>query len=147
MSALAITITREEMAELLPVETPGSLGPDEVRGRTLVSLISPGTELSWNYLGKGGQFPSTPGYAAIFETEEVGSSVHGIEPGKRFFCMGGHRSIQQHAASNVVPVPVGLASQEAHSAQWMGMGASALRIRLPASLDIRGLQVGIALAG
>ena len=55
MSALAITMTREEMAELLPVEMRASPGPNEVRGRTLVSPVSPGTELSWNYLGNGGQ--------------------------------------------------------------------------------------------
>lgn len=127
MSALAITITREEMAELLPVEMPpASLGPDEVKGRTLVSLVSPGTELSWNYLGKGGQFPNTPGYAAVFQAEEIGSNVKGIKSGDRLFCTGGHRSIQQHAANSVVPVPEGLAPQEAVLARLMGVTMTTL---------------------
>jgi threonine dehydrogenase-like Zn-dependent dehydrogenase len=126
MSALAITITGKEQAALLPVETPGSLGPDEVKGRTLVSLVSPGTELSWNYLGKGGQFPSTPGYAAVFEAEEIGSNVSGIKPGVRLFCMGNHQSIQQHAVSNVVPVSDGLAPQEAVLARLMGVTMTTL---------------------
>lgn len=126
MNALAITMTRKEMAELLPVEMPTSLGPDEVRGYTLVSLVSPGTELSWNYVGKGGQFPSMPGYAAIFEAEEIGSNVNDIKPGERLFCMGGHRSMQQHTANNVVPVPDGLASQEAVLARLMGVTMTTL---------------------
>ena len=126
MTTLAVTITGREEAALLPVETPASLGPDEVRGRTLVSLVSPGTELSWNYLGKGGQFPSTPGYAAVFEAEEIGSNVSGVKPGARLFCMGGYRSIQQQAAGSVFPVPCGLASEEAVLARLMGVSVTTL---------------------
>jgi len=126
MTASAITITGREQAALLPVEPPASLGPDEVRGRTLVSLISPGTELASNYLAKDGQFPSTPGYAAIFEAEEIGSNVSGTKPGARLFCMGGHRSIQQHAIGSVVPVPCGLAPQEAVLARLMGVTITTL---------------------
>lgn len=126
MNTLAITITRQEEAALLPVETPASLAPDEVRGRTLVSLVSPGTELACNYLGKGGNFPSNPGYAAVFEAEEIGSDVSEIKPGTRLFCSGKHRSIQQHAANSVVPVPEGLAPQEAVLARLMGVTMTTL---------------------
>ena len=126
MKALAVTVTRKEMAELLPVEPPASLGPDEVRGRTLVSLVSPGTELAWNYLGQGGQFPSTPGYSAVFVAEEIGSDVEGIEPGARLFCMGGHRSVQQRRANAAVPIPDGLAPREAVLARLMGVTATTL---------------------
>ena len=55
-------VTRREIAELLPSEPLGSLEPEEVRGRTLVSLVSPGTEIQ-AYLSDS---PSTPGYAAVF---------------------------------------------------------------------------------
>lgn len=127
MTAFAITITSKEQAALLPVDTPTtSLGSNEVRGHTLVSLVSPGTELSWNYLGKGGQFPSTPGYAAVFQAEDIGSDVSGIKPGERLFCMGEHRSIQQQAAGNVVPVPEGLAPHEAVLARLMGVTMTTL---------------------
>jgi len=126
MSALAITITRKEIAELLPVEMPASLRPNEVRGRTIASLVSPGTELSWSYLGNGGEFPSTPGYAAVFQAEEIGSDVKGIKPGARLFCMGGHRSVQQHLANSVVSVPDGLAPQEAVLARLMGVTMTTL---------------------
>ena len=67
----AVTITAKEIAELLPLERPkGPVGLDEVAGKTLVTLISAGTELASAYLGSN--FPSTPGYAAVFQVEEVG---------------------------------------------------------------------------
>ena len=108
------------------MDLPASVGPDEVRGRTLVSLVSPGTELAWNYLGKGGQYPSTPGYAAVFEAEKIGSQVSGIRPGECFLCMGGHRSVQQQPAHAIVPVPDGLAPREAVLARLMGVTMTTL---------------------
>ena len=126
MTASAITMIGPEEAALLPVETLGSLGPDEVRGPTLVTLISPGTEISWNYLGQGGEFPNFPGYAAVFEANEIGSNVNGINPGDRLFCMGGHRSVQQHTANNVVQIPHKLASQEAVLIRLMGVTMTTL---------------------
>ena len=126
MNTLAITITGKEQATLQSVDTPAFLGADEVRGRTLVSLISPGTEISWNYLGMGGEFPTTPGYSAVFRAEEIGSEVSEIEPGALLFCMGGHRSVQQHAAGNVVPLPEGLAPKQAVLARLMGVSMTTL---------------------
>ena len=127
MTAQIITITEKEKAVLLPVEMAGPIEPNEVRGPTLVSLVSPGTELSGSYLGLHGRhFPATPGYAAVFEVEEIGSEVSGIEHGDLLFCMGGHRSIQQHSVDNVVPVPDGLAPQEATLARLMGVTMTTL---------------------
>jgi NADPH:quinone reductase-like Zn-dependent oxidoreductase len=87
----AVTFTAREQAELLPIEqdqTP--LGPRQVAGRTLVSLISAGTELAGAY--QGTSFPRVPGYAAVFEVEAVGDEVEGIGVGDHAFCMGPHRS-------------------------------------------------------
>jgi len=68
----AVTITRREQAELLPVEANATpLAANEVTGQTLISLISAGTELAWAYLGD--TFPRTPGYAAVFRVDAVGS--------------------------------------------------------------------------
>jgi hypothetical protein len=79
MTPCAITMTAKEKAELLPIEPPGALKPSEVRGRTLVTLVSPGTELAWNYLGNqpgsDRPFPNRPGYAAVFRAEEIGADV------------------------------------------------------------------------
>ena len=121
------------MAELLPAELPGSLGPDEVRGRTLVSLVSPGTEISANYLSEN---PSTPGYAAVFLAEEIGSNVEGVKLGEQLFCMGGHRSVQQRPSNSVVRVPEGLKPQEAVLARLMGVTTTTLMTTLARPGDV-----------
>ena len=130
MTHCAITVTAKEKAELLPIDAPGPLGSRDVRGRTVATLVSPGTELSWNYLGNqpdpAHAFPSRPGYAAVFRAEEIGPEVKDLESGALLFCMGGHRSIQQHGVGGVVPVPPGLAPQEAVLARLMGVTMTTL---------------------
>jgi len=126
MPAIAITVTSREEVALLPFEPPSRLGQNEVRGHTLITLVSPGTELAWNFLGQGGEFPNFPGYAAVFKVDEIGSKVKRIKPGDRVFCMGGHRSIQQHDARNVIPIPDNLSSQEAVLTRLMGVTMTTL---------------------
>jgi threonine dehydrogenase-like Zn-dependent dehydrogenase len=124
MKYCAISITAKEQAELVNVDAPGALGPNEVRGRTLCTLISPGTELAWNYLGTS--FPSFPGYAATFVAEELGSEVKNITIGNVYFCMGSHRSFQQVDAQTASPVPDGLPPEEAVLARLMGVSMTTL---------------------
>lgn len=89
MRYCAISITAKECAELADVAAPKALGPNEVRGKTLFTLVSPGTELAYNYTGTS--FPSFPGYAATFVAEKVGAEVDGISEGDVCFCIGSHR--------------------------------------------------------
>src|SRR5438552_3617498 len=80
----AVTITAREQAELLPIERDSRpLGPREVAGRTLATLVSAGTELASAY--QGADFPRVPGYAAVFEIEAAGTEVTGLEVGERAF--------------------------------------------------------------
>src|SRR5438552_2452709 len=103
----AVTFTAREQAELLPVERDARpLGPHEICGRTLATLVSAGTELAGGYLGTS--FPRVPGYAAVFEVEEAGSEVTGIGVGDQLFSMGPHRSYQRVTQEQAVPVPEGL---------------------------------------
>src|SRR5437773_12560374 len=103
----AVTITAREQAELLPIERDiRPLGPRGVAGRTVPSLISAGTELAGAYLGD--TFPRVPGYAAVFEVEEIGSEVADLRVGGRVFCMGPHRSYQRVGREQALPVPDGL---------------------------------------
>lgn len=132
MKISEVTVTRREMAELLPSEPPGSLGPEEIRGRTLVSLVSPGTEIQ-AYLSDS---PSTPGYAAVFIAEEIGCNVEGINRGEQLFCMGGHRSLQQLPSKSVVRVPEGLTPEEAVLARLMGVTITTLMTTLARPGDV-----------
>lgn len=124
MNNYAITVTAKEKAEFLEVEFPQVLNPNEVRGKTLCSLISPGTELGFNYCGS--KFPTNPGYAAIFIAEEIGSEVKDIENGTVLFCQGKHRSFQQADVTRTVKVPTGLLPEKAVVARLAGVSMTTL---------------------
>lgn len=99
------------------------LGPTEVRGRTLATLISPGTELAW---AETGNFPLRPGYAAVYEAEELGRDVRGISRGDKLLSMGAHRSTQQFDQRYLLKVPDGLAPETAVLARLMGVSMTTL---------------------
>ena len=103
--------------------TDALLQPDEIRGRTLCTLISQGTEIGW---ANGETFPIRPGYAAVFEVTEVGTAVRGITPGMLRFAMGAHRATQTHLAQHTLPLPQGLDPQMAVVARLMGVSMSTL---------------------
>ncbi len=124
MKNYAVTITAKEKAELREVAELPVLKPNDIRGRAICSLISPGTELAWNYCGKN--FPTTPGYAAVFKVDEIGSDVKDIAKGDVIFHKGGHRSIQQCSATDAVKVPAGLAPEKAVIARLIGVSFTTL---------------------
>ena len=122
MSGKEIIFPQKNSFVLADCETP-PLGPTEVRGRTLATLVSPGTELAW---ATGHDFPIRPGYAAVFEVEECGAAVHDVKVGTRLFCMGPHRSVQQVEHRFTLPVPDGLSAEEAVIARLIGVSMTTL---------------------
>ena len=140
-SVYAITFTAREQAELLPVaDAVLEPGPNEIAGRTLVTLASPGTELNGAYLGA--TFPRYPGYAAIFTVERVGSAVTGVQVGDVRFCMGHHRSYQCFPVAETVAVPAGLAPERAVFTRLMGVTMATLSTtaaRPPALVMVTGV--------
>ncbi len=121
----AITITHKERAELLPFEESTQVGPDEIAGRTLATLVSAGTELNSSYLAEKGH-PTTPGYAAVVEVEEAGERVERFRPGDVVFCMGGHRSYHKVNQDQALSVPAGLPAEVATFARLMGVSMTTL---------------------
>ncbi|NLN91194.1 MAG: dehydrogenase [candidate division WS1 bacterium] len=130
-------------AELAPCERPqAALSASQIEGRTLVSLISPGTEMNWGY--RNGPFPNTQGYAAILEVERVGEGVQGVRPGDWVFAQGQHRSWQRVEAIETRPVPEGLAPEVAVFCRLMGITMSALTTtaaRPPDGVLVTGLGI------
>ncbi len=124
MNFTAIAIVGPEEAEIIEQEAPDALAPNEVRGQTLYTLISPGTELASCY--QGTRHPCFPGYAAVFRVDEVGADVTDIQPGEHAFCMGRHQSLQWRAREDVVPVPAGLAPEIAVLTRLMGVTMTTL---------------------
>ncbi len=99
------------------------LGPDEIRGQTIATLISQGTELAW---ANGDDFPIRPGYAAVFRVDEIGTAVQGISAGDLRFCMGHHRSTQQYPVRYTLAVPQGMEAETALLARLMGVSMTTL---------------------
>ena len=100
-----------------------ALKPGEIRGRTLCTLVSQGTELGW---ANGDSFPIRPGYAAVFEVQDIAPDVTNVAPGDLRFAMGCHRSTQTHPVWQTLPVPKGLAPEIAVVARLLGVTISTL---------------------
>jgi threonine dehydrogenase-like Zn-dependent dehydrogenase len=135
MSASEFTIRfpAERSAELIACErekTP--LRPNEIEGKTLYSLISPGTELNvycGHYVRNNlswGRFPFTPGYAAVCEVERTGAAVTDIAPGDRVFCIGFHRTFQRIDRDQCIPIPARLDPAHAPFARIMNITMTTL---------------------
>ena len=78
MNEFSVTFTEKEMAKLLPVEVDtGDVGPKEVAGHTLATLISAGTEINSGYLGDN--FPKGSGYAAVFQGEQEAAKSKAVQ--------------------------------------------------------------------
>ncbi len=135
-----IVFTAKGKAELVDCERPSEpLGPKEVEGRTLATVVSAGTELA---IYAGDSFPKRPGYAAVFEAESVGAEVTGVKPGDVLLCMGPHRSFQRGEVGGLLPVPLGLAPEHAAFARLMGVSMTTLvttAARPPARVIVTGL--------
>jgi len=99
------------------------LRPGEIRARTLGTLVSQSTEIGW---ANGDSFRIRPGYAAVFEVEQVGEGVSGIHVGERRFAMGYHRATQTHEAQHTLPLPKGLAPETAVLARLIGVPMTTL---------------------
>ncbi|MER9236824.1 zinc-binding dehydrogenase [Mesorhizobium sp. M0622] len=117
-----IVFTGRRKFELLDYDDAPA-APNEVRGRTLATLVSPGTELAW---ADAGDFPVRPGYAAVFEAEDIGAAVSGINPGDRLLCMGAHRSTQKTDARYLLKLPDGVSPETAVVARLMGVSMTTL---------------------
>ena len=141
-----VTFPQRERVEVVERARDGSPpGADEVEGPTLVSLVSPGTEINLQLLGE--RFPSDPGYTAVFRVEAVGQDAKGLEPGDLALCsgpagVGGHRSWQRVPAAMAVAVPEGLEPAAAAHARLAAVSMSTLATtpaRPPGPVLITGL--------
>ena len=101
----------------------GRLGPHDIRGPTVATLVSQGTEMGWS---EGDAFPVRPGYAAVFRVEEVGARVSRVQKGELRFCMGYHRQTQQYPARFTLPVPEGMPAETALLARLMGVSMTTM---------------------
>ena len=117
-------------------------------GSTVVSLVSPGTELAVYRsiytedapLGS----PAVPGYAAVFRIEEFGEDVKRLEVGQLVYGMGGHGSRQCLPADVVRALPARLPPAIAVFARLAAVNMTTLvttRAQPPGPVLVLGLGV------
>lgn len=120
MKTLAVSFPQPRSVELVEQEVPDP-GPGQVLTRTLVSLLSTGTEM-WCYRGEFDEqttwanwvrFPFTPGYQSVGEVVALGEDVEGIRPGDRVFLTAGHVGYVVSDAGAVVKVPEDVSEEDA----------------------------------
>jgi 2-desacetyl-2-hydroxyethyl bacteriochlorophyllide A dehydrogenase len=120
MKTQAVLFSAPGVVETCTVDVP-DLGPRQIMTETLVSTISPGTEIRMlaGHYGAAGKFPYVPGYNAISRIVEVGSEAREWRVGDLvstinpqafpgITCLyGGHSKIQVHALDiDQRPIPL-----------------------------------------
>ena len=146
MQAQRVMFTAPNVVELQTFEFDPTPGPTEVTIRTLVSIISAGTELaclrgteSWARL------PLNPGYGSVGEVIALGSQVQGLKVGDWVLTYGKHAS---HTKARVMalPLPKGLEPTQAVFARMANVSITALRVS-PPELGDRVAVIGMGLVG
>ena len=103
----SVIFTKRQTAELLASDFYEIPGFGEIIGKTLVSVISSGSESGgfMCYGGSEGNYPCETGYAGIMEIISVGPDVTAFKPGDLVFSKTPHRLYNKAAAADVIPVP------------------------------------------
>lgn len=97
---------------------------DEIQGKTLVTLVSPGTELHANYFAA--HFPNVSGYAGVYRALAVGAEVKHLKAGDLFFAAGNHASEITLKEAGATPIPEGLPPAEAVISRLMMVSMTTL---------------------
>lgn len=126
---LKLTITAPRETSLVAVPELPAPGPDEVTGRTLATLVSPGTELASAFNPAepdSVEYPKGIGYSAVFVVDDIGADVQGLAVGDVVFAAGPHQSHQRHKAAEVLLLPEGLEPSVAVFARMIAVPMAAL---------------------
>ncbi|MEK7414933.1 MAG: zinc-binding dehydrogenase [Planctomycetota bacterium] len=115
-----IVFTGKQQVHYEPVTLPAPAA-GEVLSRALYTLMSIGTEnIVFNRLFESGshfdnwvKYPFYPGYSTVAEVVAVGEGVTDFKPGDRVAHRGKHASHHITKAMHLVPVPVGIAPEQA----------------------------------
>lgn len=142
-----VAFTGLETAEVLQQAADTTpLAAQMLAGRTVCSLISPGTEVA-GFSGRywwTNEYPIIPGYAAVIEVTDVGPEVNDLQPGDLVLAMKPHQSLQRCTRAEVIPLPKGLDPRLAPFARLMAVTMSTLTTtmaRPPETVLITGLGI------
>lgn len=111
---LAIFFSERRKAVLQKTEVAFHPDPDELVARTLISVVSSGSECGGYLDLYGGEiYPKPTGYAGILEVEETGANVTRFHSGDIIFAQTSHQLYHCIKEKDVVAVPNGLDPEKA----------------------------------
>ncbi len=124
----SIIFTRRQSAELIASTFSDKPAPHEIIGKTLVSVVSNGSETGgfMGYGGSEGLYPCETGYANILEVLETGSEVSNFKPGDRVFSLTPHKLYNRAAARDVFKVPKEIPVEKAALCRFPAVSMTAL---------------------
>lgn len=110
----SIIFTAQQNAELLKIPFDEKPAPGEIIGKTVVSVISSGSESGgfMNYFG-GNTYPCETGYAGILKVIETSENVKNISAGDLVFAQTPHKLYNRLSADSVIRIPEGLLPEKA----------------------------------
>ncbi|MGB8452880.1 MAG: zinc-binding dehydrogenase [Anaerocolumna sp.] len=108
------------------LEVP-ELQPGEILGKTVVSLISTGSERG-GYMDYNDNmaYPQITGYAAVLRAVETGKDVTGIKKGDLFFADSPHHEYAVLKQENVLPLPEGMTPEQGVFCRFPAVSMSSL---------------------
>ncbi|MBB3128432.1 threonine dehydrogenase-like Zn-dependent dehydrogenase [Paenibacillus rhizosphaerae] len=109
-----------------PVEER-ALREREILGKTVVSLISTGSERG-GYMDYNDNmaYPQVTGYAAVLEVVDTGSAVTRVKKGDLFYASTPHALYSQVSEEEILPVPSGLAPERAVFCRFPAVSMSSI---------------------
>ncbi len=129
------------------VELP-KVGDNQVMVETISSVISPGTELAWlyNLPNTPGQYPMRIAYCSCGRVVKTGSAVKNFSKGQRVAYEGLHATALVLDAGQCVPVPDGVACEDAACFSPIAIALQAVR-KAQVSLGDSAAVLGLGLIG
>jgi threonine dehydrogenase-like Zn-dependent dehydrogenase len=120
-------------------------GEDEITGKTLVSVVSSGSETGgyMDYFG-GTVYPCDTGYANVAEVKAVGTAVKGLRPGDMVFSQAPHREFIRLKEEDTVVVPAGMTAEHAVLARFPAVSMTTLiktKIKPTENVVVAGLGI------
>ena len=142
----SVIFTQRQKAELIALPFTDTPGEGEIIGKTVVSVISNGSETGgfMGYGGGEGLYPCETGYANILRVTQVGENVEDIHPGDLVFSLTPHKLYNKAAAKDVFLIPEDIAPEKAALCRFPAVSMTAFlhsRIKPTEAVMVSGLGI------
>lgn len=124
----SVIFTERQKAELISSAYNERPASHEIIGKTLVSVISNGSETGgfMGYGGSEGLYPCETGYANILQIIETGSDITDLHPDDLVFSLTPHKLYNRVSAKNVFRIPKEIPLEKAALCRFPAVSMTAI---------------------